>query len=128
MSLSVYLVGEEKDVECKCPMCDHAHTRKDEEIYFSRNITHNLGLMARKTADEMLYKALWRPEENGIKTAVDLMPHLEKGLSELKQRPKFFKQFNPENKWGSYEGLVNFCEDLLYNCMAFPHAIVEASR
>jgi len=92
---------------------------------FSCNITHNLNTMADKAG---LYAALWRPEEIGVKTAEELIPFLEDGLKALRANPKYYKQFNLENGWGNYEGLVRFVEEYLQACRENPDAEVHASR
>ena len=64
-------------------------------------------------ADEAgLYEALWRPEE-WLQVSQDLIHPLAWGLAELVRSPEKYKQFNPENGWGSYEGLVRFVEGVL---------------
>ena len=111
MSLDVYLevdTGGEENV-----------------IVYSRNITHNLGEMAGEAG---IYKCLWRPDEIGIKTASELIKLLEGGLNTLKADPRYFKTFNPENGWGTYEGLVEFVEDYLNNCKQNPKCVVSVSR
>jgi hypothetical protein len=97
---------------------------KTNEV-FEYNITHNLGRMAQK-AD--LYSALWRPDEIGCKYAKDITGMLERGLKRLKKDPEGFKKLNPENGWGSYEGLVTFVELYLNACMEYPDAEIEVSR
>jgi hypothetical protein len=83
------------------------HSVENETIY-SANITHNLGEMADKAG---IYEALWRPhrlkegynipeedhhaewefEDNSITLAKEIIPLLEKGLADLKNRPEYFK-------------------------------------
>lgn len=92
---------------------------------YSANITHNLNRMA---AEAGIYKALWRPDEIAVTTAAQLIPLLEAGLAELQARPDYFRQFNPENGWGDYEGLVQFVTEYLAACREFPTARVEVSR
>jgi hypothetical protein len=92
---------------------------------FESNITHNLGAMA---CHADLYKALWRPEEMGIEYAHQLISPLHFGLKKLKEAPELFKVFNPENGWGTYEGLVKFVEKYLEACIANPDAEVRACR
>jgi hypothetical protein len=94
------------------------------EVY-SRNITHNLNKMAME-AD--IYMALWRPEEIGVTTAKQLVPLLETGLETLRSDPERFEKFNPENGYGSYEGLVNFVETYLQACKENPDAEVCVCR
>lgn len=92
---------------------------------FNYNITHNLVPMAREAG---IYLACWRPEEIGAEKAADLVPILTEGLRVLREDPDRFKALNPENGWGSYEGLVRFVQSYLDACMESPEAAVRASR
>lgn len=92
---------------------------------FTRNITHNLGAMAKEAG---LYEYLWHPEEKGVVKAVDLIIPLSAGLGLLEGNPDYFKQFNPENGWGDYEGLVAFVENYLQACRENPDAEVSVWR
>jgi hypothetical protein len=107
MSLDVYL-------EAVGPTC-----------VFDANITHNLGKMATEAG---IYAALWRPEEVGITTASQLIPLLEAGLETLRANPVEFEEFNPENGWGDYNGLVDFVETYLQACKENPDATIRVSR
>ena len=98
---------------------------KEGEEVFSANITHNLTNMAEE-AD--LYFYLWRPEECGKKTAGELLYPLRDGLHNLKIDPERFKKLNPENGWGSYEGLIKFVENYLNACYEYPDAEIIVSR
>jgi hypothetical protein len=75
-----------------------------------------------------IYYALWRPEEKGYKKASDIIPILEKGLKKLKAKPDYFKKFDSENGWGTYENFVPFVENVLNGCKENPDAIIEVSR
>lgn len=102
----------------------------NESIYktdylYSDNITHNLGLMAKKAG---IYKHLWRPEEIGITIAKELINPLRNGLHKLKLNPDVFKKYNPVNGWGTYEILVKFVEDYLDACYKYQDAKIEVSR
>ena len=92
---------------------------------FSRNITHNLGLMA-KRAD--LYLPLWCPEEMGIEVAWQLIELLRDGLRSLMADPAYYRELNPSNGWGSYELLVDFVRCYLQACRQYPDAEVFVSR
>lgn len=94
-------------------------------VVYQANITHNLNTMARQ-AD--LYKYLWRPDENGIKHASELIEPLSEGVIRLRNDPERFKIYNPPNGWGSYEGLIEFVEAYLGACMMYPYAEVSVSR
>ena len=102
------------------------------ELYWA-NITHNLGNMASKAG---IYKALWHPDEverisskalSSDTVADDIIPLLELGLSNLKARPEYFKQFDAENGWGTYEQFVPWVEEYLVACKEFPKAVITVS-
>ena len=94
-------------------------------VVYERNITHNLNKMADEAG---IYECLWRPDEIGVTKATQLVEPLRKGLALLIAEPDRFKQFNPVNGWGDYEGLVNFVQDYLSRCEENPNAEVEVSR
>lgn len=97
----------------------------DSEPVYQRNITHNLGKMAREAG---IYEHLWRPEEIGIKTADQLIEPLWGGLMRLENDPGHFEQFNPSNGWGNYEGLMDFVREYLKACREYPQAEISVSR
>ena len=98
---------------------------------YSGNITHNLGEMAsaiQLKKDLTLYDVLWRPDEHGFTHARDIVDYLYFGWKELTRYPEKYKKYNPENGWGSYEGLVNFVRVYHRNCMENLDAEVQVSR
>lgn len=97
----------------------------DRNEVFSANITHNLNRMADECG---LYEPLWRPDEIGITQAQQLIRPLTKGLARLQSDPERFREFNPENGWGSYELLVEFTENYLSACERWPEAEVRTWR
>jgi hypothetical protein len=117
---------------------------KQEEVY-SANITHNLGEMAGKAG---IYEALWRPhrlkegynipegdhdaeyafEEANPSRANEIIPVLEKGLADLKARPKHYEKFNSPNGWGMYDNFVPFVEKYLDALKEFPEADIDVWR
>ena len=120
------------------------YEEKEENVY-DANITHNLAEMADKAG---IYEALWRPyklkenynipendhvleykfeSENPVK-ASEIIKVLEKGLKDLKNRPKYFEKFNSENGWGMYEHFVPFVEKYLQACKEYPDELVTTSR
>jgi hypothetical protein len=92
---------------------------------FDINITHNLNTMAGKAG---IYKALWRPDENGWTKAKQLVPMLAEGLAKLKADPEYYRQFNAKNGWGTYVYFVPFVEKVLWACAEYPEADVHVSR
>jgi hypothetical protein len=109
------------------PDRDHfvTETSGKSSIVYDANITHNLNRMA---AEAGIYDHLWRPDENGITKASQLVVPLEFGLSVLKSDRVRFEKFNPSNGWGTYDGLVSFVENYLNACKQYPQANVSVSR
>lgn len=97
----------------------------ETDLVFNYNITHNLNTMADAAG---IYEYLWSPEEVNIEFARDLIEPLRNGLHLLKLNPEEYKKHNPENGWGSYEGLVSFVEKYLDACYKYPDAKVSADR
>ena len=100
------------------------------EVY-SSNITHNLGKMASVVIlgnGKPLYDVLWRPDEHGYTKAVDITSLLHEGLAELISFPEKYAEYNPENNWGSYDGLVRFVSEYHVACSDNPDAELEISR
>ena len=100
---------------------------------FSKNITHNLGAMAREVKYEgkeelSLYDVLWRPDEHGFKYARDLEDLLDIGWNILLSDPEKYKRYNPENGWGSYEVLCDFVYHYRNACWDYPEAELSISR
>ena len=107
MSLDVYLTNETGD-----------------ELY-SRNITHNLGRMAREAG---IYGCLWRPDEHGITHARQVIEPLANGVALLETEKARFETFNSSNGWGMWEHFLPFCADYLQACRDHPDATVRACR
>lgn len=106
-------------------VAEYEESSYETDVAFRYNITHNLNKMADAAG---LYDCLWRPEEHDIDTAKQLIEPLRQGLHLLKLNPEEYKKYNPENGWGSYEGLVTFVEKYLDACYKYPDAKVSADR
>lgn len=113
MSLDVYLTPP------KCAHCEHSPGG------YWRNITHNLGAMAREAG---IYEACWRPEEIGITKAAQLIEPLRNGIALMKADPARFQKHNSPNGWGLYENFLPWLEDYLKACESMPDADVSFSR
>lgn len=82
------------------------------------NITHNLNKMAMAVnldgrVKEYFYKMIWHPEDletDPRENYRTMLLDLGEGLAILKEKPDEFKKHNPENGWGTYDGLVNFVD------------------
>jgi len=125
MSLDVNLTGDPKEAKCTCCNCGNEHIVLQTEEYYSANITHNLGAMA-KEAD--LYYHLWEPNEIGITKASQLILPLQIGLALMKLDPERFKKFDAKNGWGTYRDFVPWIERYLEACIELPNANVSVSR
>lgn len=64
----------------------------------------------------------------GIERARDMIEPLAEGLAKLEADPEAFKQHNPPNGWGSYDGLVRLVRAYLAACREWPDANVSVSR
>jgi hypothetical protein len=91
---------------------------------FGKEVTHNLAPMA---YEAKIYDCLWNPGEMGITKAGQLIGPLTAGLALLEGEPARFRELNPENKWGSYEGFVEFVRAYLEACTENPDADVKVS-
>lgn len=109
----------------KFPGAEVEETEYETNCVYDANITHNLGKMADAAG---IYYALWRPEEIGATKASDIIPILEKGFEDMKERPEHYKQFDSPNGWGLYVHFLPWVESYLNACREYPDAIIEVSR
>ena len=138
MSLDIYLYKK------KYVSYDKVEFIEEDEEVFHTQITHNLGKMASAAG---IYEALWRPyqlkddypilstskeeyqfEEDNPVYAKDIISTLEIGLEDLKEKPEYFKTFNPVNGWGIYDILVEVVGEYLEACKKHPDTIVKTDR
>lgn len=104
MSLTIYLI-------------------KNGETIYRGNITHNLNVMSFKLG---VYDALWRAKKNT--KAKQLIELLTEAIKKMKKDPSYYRQFNPANGWGDYEGFLKFLKEILVACCNHPDAIIEVER
>ena len=72
-----------------------------------------------------IYGILWRPEENNIKKAKDLIEPIAKAIAEMKVDPERFKKLEAVNGWGTYENFVPWLEKYLAACLSYPDSSVS---
>lgn len=125
MSLDVYLEGPAERHKCFCPRCGNDHEYDEASQYYNANITHNLGAMADEAG---IYGIVWRPEENGITKAVQLIEPLQKAIEEMEADPPRFEKHNASNGWGLYKHFLPWLRQYLSACKEYPDATVRASR
>jgi hypothetical protein len=75
-----------------------------------------------------LYTILWQPEELQFTKAGEIADLLDEGWNILLSDPDKYKQFNPENGWGDYEGLCEFVYKYRNACWDTPEAELRVSR
>lgn len=95
----------------------HSNEYETCEVW-SGNITHNLNIMAKHVIVQhhTLYELLWHPEDVlKDNTLYEYIHLLCMGYFDLTSHPSEYKQYNPDNSWGSYEILIKFTEDFLLN-------------
>ena len=106
----------------------------------SINITHNLNTMAIQCYIQFnesgysqkqisLYDLLWRPLEQGFRKNNELyLKTLLKLYQQLENRPEYYKQYDAENGWGTYEGFLNFVKKAVDLCMEHPDWYINIHR
>lgn len=135
LTVTVGQSGEERlDVETSRKALEYINTLTKTRVgmpmekVWSRNITHNLGRMARQVevADGLsLYDVMWHPEDHFERvTTKEVFPLLMKGACELRRHPDKYSEFNPENGWGNYNGLLDFALEYAGACLENPNCII----
>ena len=98
---------------------------------YSGNITHNLNSMAAAVVLSnglTLYQVMWCPDEYDLKFARDISNLLDEGWNILLADPERYKEYNPPNGWGSYDGLCNFVYKYRNACWDNPDAELRISK
>lgn len=67
------------------------------------------------------------PSEWDGKKCADMYPVLAQGIETLRQSPQRFRQFEPDNKWGTVESTIEFLIKIADNCRDYPTAVIEVS-
>lgn len=93
--------------------------RRVVDVY-EDNITYNLAPMYYKCIDiNGGLKAL-----NGMKCK-NAIPVLNRAIDDLIENKEEYEKLNPENGWGSYEGLLKSLKNLRIACLENPSGKVE---
>lgn len=104
------------------PVILEAH---ETNTVWNYNITHNLNEMADACG---VYEFTWDCVDKGHTHARDVIEGVEAGLEKLLAAPSYYKQFNPPNGWGTYDGLVSFLRSFVAACKEYPDAIIRVWR
>lgn len=122
--------GQNKELTVEEVMEKFPHAVVNEKEYesetvFHANITHNLTHMARACG---VYEACWYPEEINAIKAKDIIQILEDGYNRLVAKPDYYKTFDSDNGWGTYNDFVPWIKNYLDACIRFPDAIIEVDK
>lgn len=52
-------------------------------------------------------------ENTGYYPCIDAVKYLQHGWNELKKNPKKYREYEPDNGWGTYEGAIRVIESIL---------------
>ena len=93
--------------------------KRDVEIY-EANITYNLS--------KMYYKAI--DEELGLKKlkgmiCKDALPIINNAINDMIKNKTEYEKLNPENGWGSYDGLLKTFREIRTVCEDNPDGIFD---
>lgn len=85
------------------------------------NYTYNVSPMYRKALKEVEggFSGL-----NGF-SAEKAAPLIELAISRMIVSPETYREMEPDNKWGNYEGAIRYLRDLLDACKKHPKAFIE---
>lgn len=86
------------------------------------NITHNVAQMWRRAG---CYDALYESEG---KPAAEILPALNKAVDDMAANPATYRELNPSNGWGNYEGALEYLRTFRDRCAEHPKALVGVSR
>ena len=80
--------------------------RAPQDTYemFEGNQTYNLSTMFKRAG--------FHPNAFSGMDARTLRPIVDNAVRLMEDNPEYFKKYNPDNGWGSYEGAVNFLKGL----------------
>lgn len=87
---------------------------------FDRNITYNLAPMYYKCID----KELGFKKINNM-SCKEALPILNSAINDLIENQEEYEKLNPENGWGTYDGLLEAIKDMRNCCEDNPDGIID---
>lgn len=122
-----------EEAKAMYPDADIKVNTYETDEFWHGNITHNLNKMAMQCPsfdpDYSLYNLLWRDEPINDLNPYFYIDRLISCLGNLENNPDYYKQFNPENGWGTYEQLVKFVKSFVIALIDMPNGSkIEYSR
>jgi len=85
-------------------------------IVWEKNVTYNLGSMA--------FSVGWSFRGQANKPVEELVPAAREALDQLESDPESFRHFEPENKWGTVENLIEFFREFITAAVENPQTIM----
>ena len=82
------------------------------------NYTSNTAAMIKEVCGS--YPSEWSGER-----CADMYPTLMQGASLLNLHPQRYRQFEPDNGWGTVESTAKFLRQIADNCDKYPTAVIE---
>lgn len=140
MSWDLYLVRP-KDKDTKCPTCGHDPSADEDDRIDIGNYTHNTNDMLRvvwgrdpnipigiSVAEAVLFKRqrdCWYLFQD--KKASEILPEVERAINEMTEQPGHFCGLQPDNGWGSLDGLRQFLKHIASALRAHPDWTMDVS-
>lgn len=91
-------------------------------VYEVGNYTSNVsGMWTQALNDRALY------EFDGM-AATEAVPLLDAGIAAMEADPAGFRELNPANGWGRYEGALDYLRRLRAGCVEHPKTVIRVSH
>ncbi len=94
-----------------------------EAVAWEGNYTRNVSRMWRVALGNGLGEWI-----ESLPFASSLQPILAEGIERMEADPERYREMEPDNGWGNYEGALDFLRGIEGACRNFPLARVRVSR
>ena len=116
MSYDVHL-----SVNCSCG----GRTNPEERDVFSSNYTSNCSRMWDAAGCSLRD---WAYDKAAGRRASTLIEPLRTAIRTMEEDPQRFREMEPDNRWGSYDGALKWLRSILSACEEYPEASVYVSN
>lgn len=100
--------------------CDHCHS-----TLYDANITHNVSPMWTAAG---CYGPLYDDETWEGRLGKEALAVLRAGVIAMEDSPEKFREMNPPNGWGDYEGALEWLRAAVAACAKYPEGKIRISR
>ena len=105
------------------------HCGRSDDHFGELNYTYNVWPMFRAAVDSSPKD---EDDRKGVyslqgKTGKECVPLLTDAIERMENAPDIYKEWNPPNGWGTYEGALRVLRTLLDWCIASPKATMVIS-